>query len=249
MYTLHDFQLSFFHENLYTCRPFFANKCVFFVSGDQESYEMDVSSRGRLRKRRVIPNNVEDQAKKRKVTNTTVTTASEHIPNILQRQSKTGQGSSLVTNLDQLKVLNIGGGIGLNSAGQILLQTTNTGSHALVTGLTPQAIASLRLGTKGTVIVPSTQQMKTPQKSQTQTRFMSMSSKQASHPVIQGLLSTRQPNILQKSGTNKAGAATLANQTGTTPINGKYDNRIVVNFSLYNHYPGQGTVIYHSGKF
>ncbi|XP_052065701.1 uncharacterized protein KIAA2026-like [Mytilus californianus] len=88
--------------------------------------EWDISLRGRIRKRRIIPNNVEDQglSKKRK-TETTPTTTSAQVPN------KSDQSSpnmvSLVT----------------SSASHLLLHTS--GGQTYYTGLNQQSLSSLRM--------------------------------------------------------------------------------------------------------
>ncbi|OWF50715.1 hypothetical protein KP79_PYT00839 [Mizuhopecten yessoensis] len=147
--------------------------------------DIDVSSRGRIRKRRVIPNNSEDPGtpKKRKLVNVSLPTTVPHVPNILQRPGKTLPSIGPVDD---------------SSASQILLQTSS-GNHTLLTGLPsnvklvsgdkmfpPQALSLLQR--------PA--QLQQHSQSMSHARLLqglsqhTLSSKQASHPVIQQLLST-----------------------------------------------------------
>ncbi|XP_076103108.1 uncharacterized protein LOC143072174 [Mytilus galloprovincialis] len=92
----------------------------------EDAGEWDISLRGRIRKRRIIPNNVEDQglSKKRK-TETTPTTTSSQV-SIKSDQSSPNM-VSLVT----------------SGASQILLHTS--GGQTFYTGLNQQSLNSLRM--------------------------------------------------------------------------------------------------------
>nr|KAG5694164.1 hypothetical protein BaRGS_001491 [Batillaria attramentaria] len=184
---------------------------------DVEDYEMDVSSRGRLRKRRVIPNNIEDQGiKKKKVTKkpdgneTPVTTA--HMPNILQKSqpgkqvaySYTFSPSGLGDSSALLASLTRQGGTGVLSlsASQLLAMAVSQGPAAAgsttVTGtvkgqqqqglvLTPQGLVLKTTQASSQVSAPGAGSTGQPS---------SGSAKLNSHPEIQKLLSARRPLVV-----------------------------------------------------
>ena len=108
-----------------------------------EDYEADVSSRGRLRKRRLIPNNVEDQGvKKKKVVKKTeevtpATTASQ-VPNILQRSEDGGIMVNL-TNSEFLALMEQGGSAASELVQQ-LAAAKNPSTPGLAVGWKPQGI-------------------------------------------------------------------------------------------------------------
>lgn len=178
---------------------------------DTEDYEMDVSSRGRLRKRRVIPNNIEDQGlKKKKVVKkadaegTPVTAA--HQPNILQKSqagkqlnfSYTFSPSGLGDSSALLASLSRQGGAGSVlslSASQLLAmavsQRPKTASNVTVAGSVKgqQPQEGMVLSSQGLQILKTYQ---TP----TAATMTPASSKLNSHPEIQKLLSARRPLVV-----------------------------------------------------
>ncbi|XP_067654927.1 uncharacterized bromodomain-containing protein 10-like [Haliotis asinina] len=132
-----------------------------------EEYELDVSSRGRLRKRRVIPNNIEDQGiKKKKVVKPGEEPNSPaHMPNILQKQMKPMTSSAVLS---------------------------QAGASSSVQGLSASKILRMSIlnQTQGKT------SLLTPGPSAGNIRLTSLTSgvsvTQSSHPVIQSLLTTRQ---------------------------------------------------------
>lgn len=116
----------------------------FYFSEPQEDVDFDVSSRGRIRKRRVIPNNSEDQGSaKKKKPNPTVTSSPvlPHVPAILQRQGKVNLPSTILSSSQ---------GLGVTS--QILLQTS-TGNHIQLAGIgSSPSTANVRLLTGNTLV-------------------------------------------------------------------------------------------------
>ncbi|XP_060068222.1 mucin-2-like [Ylistrum balloti] len=148
--------------------------------------DIDVSSRGRIRKRRIIPNNSEDSGtpKKRKLVNVSLPTTVPHVPNILQRPTGKMLSSSGISSLDG------------SSASQILLQTSS-GNHSLLPSnvkllsgdkiLQPQALSLLQ---KPAQLQQSFAQGISHARLLQGLSQHTLSSKQASHPVIQQLLST-----------------------------------------------------------
>ncbi|XP_033751211.1 uncharacterized protein LOC117335368 [Pecten maximus] len=171
--------------------------------------DIDVSSRGRIRKRRVIPNNSEDPGtpKKRKLVNVSLPSTVPHVPNILQRPGKT---------LPSIGLSSLDG----STASQILLQTSS-GSHTLlpsnvklVSGekvLQPQSLSLLQR--------PAQLQQQSLAEGISHAKLLqglsqhTLSSKQASHPVIQQLLSTSHhpsPRVGPSASSNPSPGATLS---------------------------------------
>ncbi|XP_069132417.1 uncharacterized bromodomain-containing protein 10-like [Argopecten irradians] len=171
--------------------------------------DIDVSSRGRIRKRRIIPNNSEDPGtpKKRKLVNVSLPSTVPHVPNILQRPGKMLPAIDL-SSLDS------------STASQILLQTSS-GNHTLlpsnvklVSGdkvIQPQALSLLQrpVQLQQQMIGQGISHAKLLQGLSQHT----LSSKQASHPVIQQLLSTSHhsgPRVSLSTSSNPIPGATLS---------------------------------------
>ncbi|XP_071100239.1 uncharacterized bromodomain-containing protein 10-like [Haliotis cracherodii] len=133
----------------------------------EEEYELDVSSRGRLRKRRVIPNNIEDQGikKKKVIKSGEEPTSPAHMPNILQKQMKPMTSSTVIS------VAGASPSIQGLSASKILRMSILNQTQGKTSLISPGASAgNIRLTslTSGVSVT------------------------QSSHPVIQSLLTTRQ---------------------------------------------------------
>ncbi|KAL5007744.1 hypothetical protein ScPMuIL_016550 [Solemya velum] len=150
--------------------------------------EIDISLRGRLRRKRVIPNNVADleNAKKRKTVKKAEPEIPVHVPNILQKQVKTSNVNSyygtLLTSLGQLSSLQSTKGSVMSNT-PILIQTNQ--GPAVVTGLSCQTLANLQMQSKGI----SQQKGSSPRlASHPLLQPIPGTSKHSAHPVMQQLL-------------------------------------------------------------
>lgn len=175
---------------------------------DVEEYELDVSSRGRLRKRRLIPNNVEDQGiKKRKITKKieeTASASSVHVPNILQ---KAQIGKPLALSAPELASK-----MALSSSQTMQTAMTVENSH-LENIVISQGFQHMQSSSHSTVVHPEA------------TAAGAGAAKQNSHPEIQKLLSVRRPivrdryapyKMVQKSA---AEGSTVVLQNDMSPCN------------------------------
>jgi hypothetical protein len=107
----------------------------FFV---EDCGEWDISLRGRIRKRRIIPNNVEDQGLSKKRKGDSLSLTSTHVPNILSH-GKPIQATANMISLVTSSPSQSGG----QSPGHLLLHTS--GGQTYYTGLNEQSLSSLRM--------------------------------------------------------------------------------------------------------
>jgi hypothetical protein len=107
----------------------------FFV---EDCGEWDISLRGRIRKRRIIPNNVEDQGLSKKRKGDSLPLTSTHVPNILSH-GKPIQATANMISLVTSSPSQSGG----QSPGHLLLHTS--GGQTYYTGLNEQSLSSLRM--------------------------------------------------------------------------------------------------------
>lgn len=169
--------------------------------------EIDISLRGRLRKKRVIPNNVADleSAKKRKIVKKTEPETPVHVPNILQKQVKTSSVNSyygtLLTSLGQLSSLQSSKGSAMTNT-PILIQTSQ--GPAVVTGLSSQTLANLKGISQQKGSSPSLANHPLLQP-------VPGTSKHSAHPVMQQLL-TRGPSVISTNQTAGVGQHPLLQQ-------------------------------------
>ncbi|XP_041367368.1 uncharacterized protein KIAA2026-like [Gigantopelta aegis] len=158
-----------------------------------EDYEFDVSSRGRLRKRRVIPNNTEDQfCKKRKLIKVSEESVLPvNVPNILMKQKLTSSVGNVVPS-----------GEFQSSSGSVLARNLASASQLL----------------RMSLVNPSTGKAVLSSSTIRGQRFQVLentSVTQSSHPVIQSLLSIRKSTA---SMTGEAGVRKLQVSGENDPV-------------------------------
>ena len=188
------------------------SECSTPVKFEENSEDIDISQRGRLRKRRIIPNNIEDQnpVKKSKLSKSD----SSHQPVLVQKPAEASGKITIGYSelIRQLKAVSPSGLQGTNSP--ILLQTSQ-GGKLLVTSIVPtgsKANANVQNITPVSKSSPTVPQM-VPITIATTGAQSTM--KQSQHPTIQHLLA--KPQSSEASSPNAA-SALLAASSGLRHI-------------------------------
>ena len=191
------------------------SECSTPVKFEDSSEEIDISQRGRLRKRRIIPNNAEDQnpVKKSKVVTKSETPSQPQ--NFVQKQGdSSGQAGKIMIGyselIRQLKAVSPSGIQGTNSP--ILLQTSQ-GGKVLVTSIVPTG-AKANPNIQNLMFVNQSSASNTQQASIAMATTVS-SMKQTQHPTIQHLLAKPQTT---ESSSQKIVSATIPTTSGLRHI-------------------------------
>ena len=194
------------------------SECSTPVKFDESIEDIDISQRGRLRKRRIIPNNAEDQnpVKKSKlsVKSETLPSAAPQQPLVVQRPVEgAGQAGKILIGyselIKQLKAANPSALQGTNSP--ILLQTSQ-GGKVLVTSIVPSGNNSQKLRFVPPFSASATQSVPITMVTST----TSTSVKQSQHPTIQHLLTKPQTSDLSSGMVTSAAA--VSNSPGLRHI-------------------------------
>ena len=195
------------------------SECSTPVKFDESSEEIDISQRGRLRKRRIIPNNAEDQnpVKRSKLSlksENSSSTNSQQPVFVHKPGDVTGQAGKILIGyselIRQLKAVNPSGLQGTNSP--ILLQTSQ-GGKVLVTSIVPSGVKGNTGVQNLRFVPPSSASAAQPVPITMATTTTSV--RQSQHPTIQHLLAKPQTSELSSG---KATSAALPNSPGLRHI-------------------------------
>ncbi|KAK3608519.1 hypothetical protein CHS0354_010374 [Potamilus streckersoni] len=160
--------------------------------GDDSNMETDISSRGRIRKRRIIPNNVEDQIAPKKakiIIKSEQNAESVNIPAILQSPENSQTPGKVILNCSNLLQTLKGVPITNMLGGHIVL--TSQGGQTVLATINPEHASGLRLLQTSSVL--SSQHIKG--KTELSTSSTSSPLAGSNHLQSNSLLSSKHPTI------------------------------------------------------